>query len=154
MANIGSFKRIEDGTISGEIRTLKFKTQARFVPVEDKASEQSPDFRIFAPQRVELGAAWKKVSENQLTYYSVSLDDPSFTAPVYAALIPTEADPTASTWPGPARAARTRTGSSLPRQQAPGRKVGRPLSRHRQHLPAGCSHATNKRPTARARSKT
>ena len=93
MANIGSFKRIEDGTISGEIRTLKFKTQARFVPVEDKASEQSPDFRIFAPQRVELGAAWKKVSDSQLTYYSVSLDDPSFTAPVYAALIPTEADP-------------------------------------------------------------
>ena len=57
MANIGSFKRIEDGTISGEIRTLKFKTQARFVPVEDKASEQSPDFRIFAPHRVELGSA-------------------------------------------------------------------------------------------------
>jgi uncharacterized protein (DUF736 family) len=93
MANIGSFKRIEDGTISGEIRTLKFKTQARFVPVEDKASEQSPDFRIFAPGKVELGAAWKKVSDAGLTYYSVSLDDPSFTAPVYAALIPTEADP-------------------------------------------------------------
>ena len=55
MANIGSFKRIEDGTISGEIRTLKFKTQARFVAVEDKASEQSPDFRIFAPGKVELG---------------------------------------------------------------------------------------------------
>ncbi|MFZ1429625.1 MAG: DUF736 domain-containing protein [Geminicoccaceae bacterium] len=90
---MGSFKRIEDGTISGEIRTLKFKTQARFVPVEDKASEQSPDFRIFAPQRVELGAAWKKVSDAGLTYYSVSLDDPSFTTPVYAALIPTEADP-------------------------------------------------------------
>ena len=53
MANIGSFKRIEDGTISGEIRTLKFKTQARFVAVEDKASEQSPDFRIFAPGKVD-----------------------------------------------------------------------------------------------------
>ena len=66
MANIGSFKRSEDGTISGEIRTLKFKTQARFVAVEDKASEQSPDFRIFAPGKVELGAGWKKVSENQV----------------------------------------------------------------------------------------
>ena len=84
---------------AGEIRTLKFKTQARFVPVEDKASEQSPDFRIFAPGKVEFGAAWKKVSENQLTYYSVSLDDPSFTAPVYAALIPTEADPAAGARP-------------------------------------------------------
>ena len=93
MANIGSFKRSEDGTINGEIRTLRFKTNARFVPVEGKTSEQSPDFRLFAPGKVELGAAWKKVSENQLTYYSVSLDDPSFPAPVYAALMPTEADP-------------------------------------------------------------
>ena len=93
MANIGSFKRNEDGTISGQIRTLKVNTPARFVPVEDKTSENSPDLRVFAPNRVELGAAWKKVSDAGLTYYSVTLDDPSFTAPVYAALIPTEADP-------------------------------------------------------------
>ena len=94
MANIGSFKRNEDGTISGQIRTLRFSTAARFVPVEDKSSEQSPDFRVFAPNRVELGAAWKKTSEGTgVTYYSVSLDDPSFPAPVFAALIPTEADP-------------------------------------------------------------
>ncbi len=94
MANIGSFKRNDDDTISGQIRTLRFSTAARFVPVADKTSENSPDFRIFAPNRVELGAAWKKISENSgVTYYSVSLDDPSFPAPVFAALIPTEADP-------------------------------------------------------------
>jgi uncharacterized protein (DUF736 family) len=93
MANIGTFKRVEDGTISGEIRTLRFKTSARFVPVEDKTSEQAPDFRLFAPGKVELGAAWKKVSDAGLAYYSVSLDDPSFPAPVYAALLPTESDP-------------------------------------------------------------
>ena len=93
MANIGSFKRNEDDTISGQIRTLRFSTAARFVPVADKTSESSPDFRVFAPNRVELGAAWKKVSETGTAYLSVSLDDPSFPAPVYAALIPTEADP-------------------------------------------------------------
>ena len=92
MANIGSFKRVEDGTISGEIRTLRFKTTARFVPVEDKTSEQSPDLRLFAPGKVELGAAWKKVSEPA----SPTTRSPSTTvlpAPVYAALLPTEADP-------------------------------------------------------------
>ena len=93
MANIGSFKRNEDDTISGQIRTLRFSTAARFVPVADKTSESSPDFRVFAPNRVELGAAWKKVSETGTAYLSVSLDDPSFPAPVFAALIPTEADP-------------------------------------------------------------
>ena len=81
MANIGSFKRVEDGTISGEIRTLRFKTSARFIPVEDKTSEQAPDFRLFAPGKVELGAAWKKVSDAGLIYYSVSLDDPVLPGP-------------------------------------------------------------------------
>ena len=93
MANIGSFKRNEDGTISGQIRTLKVNTPARFVPVEERPSENTPDLRVFAPNRVELGAAWKKTSDAGLNYYSVSLDDPSFPAPVFAALIPTEADP-------------------------------------------------------------
>ena len=93
MANIGSFKRNDDDTISGQIRTLRFSTPARFVPVAEKPSENSPDFRVFAPNRVELGAAWKKISETGNPYLSVSLDDPSFPAPVFAALIPTEADP-------------------------------------------------------------
>ena len=93
MANIGSFKRNEDDTISGQIRTLRFSTAARFVPVADKTSESSPDFRVFAPTRVERGAAWEKVSGSGTAYLSVSLDDPSFPAPVFAALIPTEADP-------------------------------------------------------------
>ena len=92
MANIGSFRRNDDGTISGQIRTLRVNTAARFIPVEEKTSDASPDFRVFAPQRVELGAAWRKKSEAGTLYYSVTIDDPSFTAPVYAALIPTEAD--------------------------------------------------------------
>jgi uncharacterized protein (DUF736 family) len=93
MANIGSFVRNEDGTFSGEIRTLRVKVPARFVPVEDKSNEQAPDLRIFAPGKVELGAAWARTSDSGLTYYSVALDDPSFAAPVYAALLPTESDP-------------------------------------------------------------
>ena len=94
MTNIGSFRRNDDGTISGQIRTLRVNTAARFTPVEEKTSDASPDFRVFAPQRVELGAAWRRTSaETGKVYYSVSLDDPSFPAPVYAALIPTDADP-------------------------------------------------------------
>jgi uncharacterized protein (DUF736 family) len=36
---------------------------------------------------VEFGAAWKKTSRSKRDYLSVTLDDPSFAAPVYANLI-------------------------------------------------------------------
>ena len=68
MANIGSFKRIEDGTISGEIRTLRFKTSARFVPVEDKTSEQAPDFRLFAPGKVGLGCSDRRAGKGLVPF--------------------------------------------------------------------------------------
>jgi uncharacterized protein (DUF736 family) len=35
---------------------------------------------------VEIGAAWSKRSEEGRDYLSLKLDDPSFTAPIYANL--------------------------------------------------------------------
>jgi len=43
-----------------------------------------------APHKSELGAVWKKTSEGGRDYLSVKLDDPSFTAPIYANLIEAE----------------------------------------------------------------
>ncbi len=43
-----------------------------------------------APHKAELGAAWGKTSEGGRDYLSVKLDDPSFTAPIYANLIEAE----------------------------------------------------------------
>jgi uncharacterized protein (DUF736 family) len=45
-----------------------------------------------APQNVELGAAWQKVSAEGRDYLSVKLDDPSFPAPIYATLIEVEGE--------------------------------------------------------------
>ena len=90
MATIGTFTTNGNG-FTGTIKTLNLNVKARIERVENP-SDKGPQFRIFSGA-VELGAAWKKVSDAGLTYYSVTLDDPSFTAPVYAALIPTEADP-------------------------------------------------------------
>jgi len=36
---------------------------------------------------VEIGAAWKKLSQNDRPYLSVTLDDPAFPATVYARLL-------------------------------------------------------------------
>jgi uncharacterized protein (DUF736 family) len=35
---------------------------------------------------VEIGAAWRRTSKEGRVYHSIKLDDPSFTAPIYANL--------------------------------------------------------------------
>src|SRR3546814_7440294 len=52
-------------------------------------TENAPDFRLQAAGH-DIGAAWKKTSEAGRPYVSVSLDDPSFPATVYARLIENE----------------------------------------------------------------
>jgi len=84
MANIGTFAKAEDGTLNGFIKTLQLNTKAKFVPL-DPTSEGAPHFRIFAGN-VEIGAAWKKVSQQDRPYVSVKLDDPSLPAPIFASL--------------------------------------------------------------------
>jgi uncharacterized protein (DUF736 family) len=49
-------------------------------------NENAPDFRLQAASH-DIGAAWKKTSEAGREYVSVTLDDPSFPATVYARLI-------------------------------------------------------------------
>jgi len=85
MATIGTFTR-KDGRISGKIQTLSINTSLVFVPNENQSSEDAPAFRVFAG-KTECGAAWEKTSNAGRTYYSVRLDDPSFTAPVFASLM-------------------------------------------------------------------
>ena len=83
MANIGNFAKAEGGSLTGTIKTLRLNTKAKFVPID--ATGNGPDFRIFAGY-VEIGAAWKKTSQEGRAYISVKLDDPSLAAPIYASL--------------------------------------------------------------------
>ena len=89
MATIGSFAKHEDGSISGAIKTLTLNVKtAQFRPAE-KDNDKAPDFRIFAG-RAEIGAAWKKTSNEGRDYLSVKLDDPSLPAPILANLFEME----------------------------------------------------------------
>ena len=86
MATIGTFRRNDDNSFSGAIKTLTLNVkQARLVAVTD-AGEKGPDFRIFSGQ-TEFGAAWKKTSQADRDYLSVKLDDPSFPVPIFASLV-------------------------------------------------------------------
>src|ERR1700739_4954367 len=85
MANIGTFKK-SGHEFQGEIVTLSLQSKGvRIVPETDRASDNAPSHRVYVG-RAEIGAAWSKRSNEGRDYLSVKLDDPSFTAPIYANL--------------------------------------------------------------------
>ncbi len=84
MANIGIFTA-QGGGFSGTVRTLTLNVKVKILP-NDKGSENAPDYRIQAGS-YDIGAAWKKTSRAGRAYLSVTLDDPSFPATIYARLV-------------------------------------------------------------------
>lgn len=96
MANIGTFTAQNNG-FTGTVRTLTLNVKARFIPC-DKSSEHAPDFRIQTLGGYDIGAAWRKISQAERPYLSVTLDDPSFPAPLYARLIEEENGKHQLTW--------------------------------------------------------
>jgi len=89
MANIGSFKKV-GGELQGEIVTLSVQAKGvRIVPEANRSSDNAPSHRVFVG-RAEIGAAWSKRSNEGRDYLSLKLDDPSFTAPIYANLFEDE----------------------------------------------------------------
>ena len=85
MANIGSFKK-SGQEFQGEIVTLSVQTKGvRIVPETNRANDNAPRHRVYVG-RAEIGAARSKRSSEGRDYLSVKLDDPSFTAPIYANL--------------------------------------------------------------------
>lgn len=98
MAVIGAFSKSADGYV-GDIRTMTISVAARFVPNDKKSAARAPDFRVFAGD-VEFGAAWRVEAENpeKKAYLSVELDDPSFAAPIRAALFDKDDGAAALIW--------------------------------------------------------
>ena len=86
MAQIGSFKHTEKG-YEGTIATLHLNKKVKFIPNENKKSDDSPDYFVKAGKS-DFGAAWKetKDSDEPLNYLSVKLDCPTLTKPINAAL--------------------------------------------------------------------
>ncbi len=85
MSTIGNFTPSGNG-YTGTVRTLTLNVKVR-IAASDKASENAPDYRVIAGNGLEIGAAWKKVSKAERPYLSVTLDDPSLPATIYARLV-------------------------------------------------------------------
>lgn len=103
MANIGTFKKTGND-YTGEIITLSVQAKkVRIVPEANRVNDNAPSHRVFVG-RAEIGAAWDKRSNEGRDYLSVKLDDPSFTAPIYANLFDDENEDTFSLiWSRPAK---------------------------------------------------
>lgn len=90
MATIGTFKKTGNNEFTGEIVTLSLQTKnVRVVPEANRSGDNAPSHRVFVG-RVEIGAAWAKRSNEGREYLGLKLDDPSFTAPIYANLFDDE----------------------------------------------------------------
>ncbi|MER8545676.1 DUF736 domain-containing protein [Mesorhizobium sp. M0684] len=86
MAIIGSFKRTGNNEFTGEIVTLSLQAKnVRIIPEANRSGDNAPSHRVFVG-RVEIGAAWSKRSNEGRDFLGLKLDDPSFTAPIYANL--------------------------------------------------------------------
>ena len=90
MATIGTFKKTGSNEFTGEIVTLSVQAKnVRIVPEATRSGDNSPSHRVYVG-RVEIGAAWAKRSNEGRDYLSLKLDDPSFTAPIFANLFDDE----------------------------------------------------------------
>jgi uncharacterized protein (DUF736 family) len=102
MATIGTFKK-SGNEYTGEIVTLNVQTKnVRIVPETNQTSENAPSHRVLVG-RAEIGAAWSKQSGDGRDYLGLKLDDPSFTAPIYANLFADEDDGYNLIWSRPTR---------------------------------------------------
>lgn len=88
MAAIGTFTAQGDG-FNGSIKTLTLNVRNATMRPNEKADDKAPDYRIYSGA-TEFGAAWKRTSQQDRPYLSVKLDDPSFSAPIYATLVEVE----------------------------------------------------------------
>ena len=90
MANIGTFKKSDDNNYTGEIVTMSLqKKNVTIVAEEASENENAPSHRVFVA-KAEIGACWQKSSKEGRNYLSIKLDDPSFTAPIFASLFADE----------------------------------------------------------------
>ncbi|MCJ9669039.1 MULTISPECIES: DUF736 domain-containing protein [unclassified Neorhizobium] len=90
MATIGTFQQSTNNEFSGEIVTLSLQAKkVRIIPDTRASGENTPSHRVFVG-RIEMGAAWSKQSSEGRNYLGLKLDDPSFSAPIYANLVEDE----------------------------------------------------------------
>ena len=82
-----------DGGFAGHLTTLMLDINLVLSPVENRDSDNAPDFRVIAgsdDEAREVGAGWKHVGEKAGDYVAIQIDDPMFVQPLRANLFSDE----------------------------------------------------------------
>jgi uncharacterized protein (DUF736 family) len=93
MAIIGTFKATENG-YEGTLETLTLKANISLEALK-KNNDSQPDFRVYHVTeqfKSDIGAAWKKKTDEGAEYLSVNIDDISFASKAYCRLVKTGAE--------------------------------------------------------------
>ena len=98
---IGTFKKV-GGEFHGAIATLTIQARSVCISPVAGASGNAPTHHVFV-KGVEVGAAWTKTTQDDRPYLSVKLDDPGFTAPLFAQLFDSTGDDYDLVWSRPQR---------------------------------------------------
>src|SRR5271156_1069785 len=86
MATIANLTKQNDGSFTGTLLNPSHNGMSIVLaPIEKKG--KGPELRVTIGA-FEAGAAWKRETETK-TYYSVILDEPNLTRPIYCALFKT-----------------------------------------------------------------
>ena len=78
MPAIGYVTKSDNGTFTGQLKTLSIRAEIAIQPNNRKTSDVQPDYRVVAGD-VEIGAGWNRHSETSgRDYVSLSLAAPEF----------------------------------------------------------------------------
>lgn len=93
------------GVLTGSIRTLGSVVEhVEIVPVVNKRSDGSPDYRVYGPTSSDFGAGWNKLArDTNKPYISLVLRDPAFNGgqPLYPILAEGENNEHVMAWEAP-----------------------------------------------------
>jgi uncharacterized protein (DUF736 family) len=89
MAVIGVLRPSRAGGWEGRLRTLCLDAQIRLQPNDERDHPHAPAFRALVG-RCHVGDAWERTRRGRpdRTMFQLVLDDPTFPAPIEAALLP------------------------------------------------------------------
>lgn len=78
MPAIGYVTKDDNGTFTGQLKTLSIRAEIIIQPNASKAHDAQPDYRVVSGD-VEIGAGWNRHSETSgRDYVSLSLSAPEF----------------------------------------------------------------------------
>ena len=78
MPAIGYVTKDDNGTFTGQLKTLSIRAEITIQPNSRKTSDAQPDYRVVSGD-VEIGAGWNRRSETSgRDYVSLSLAAPEF----------------------------------------------------------------------------